>query len=414
VKSLRLPAVLALAALGLVGLAPTASADDAATIYPITEPLAFYSSLDGQVAVDYACTVPTTAADALSVRVVKDSPGPTIAFKGSAPVKCDGTRHSVVVDLASDGNDPNGPGAQPGSGRAQVSLQETQLDQVVSIIRTDGDPVPPVVTPSITVDGDVVFTTATQGSVTLDVQCNSWATGVAVSVQGEDKATGEVGVACAQDRTVTVPLTAEGTGFGIGTQTVELRAELEDDELSVVTKVDLRRAAAPAPPAPVKKSVSLAANASPETVTKGKKITIKGSVRRDGKKVKLKTALEFREDGGDYVTVKHVTSSSKGALKTTVTASRSGSFRYTYAGSPTTEAGASPGDHIVVKAKPKPLPKPKAYKNCTALVKVYPHGVGKPGARDKGGDVTNFTRDKKTYAKNTKSDRDKDGIACER
>lgn len=59
-------------------------------------------------------------------------------------------------------------------------------------------------------------------------------------------------------------------------------------------------------------------------------------------------------------------------------------------------------------------PKPKEYKNCTELVKVYPHGVGKPGAHDKGGHVTGFTRDADTYAKNTKSDRDKDGIACER
>ena len=77
------------------------------------------------------------------------------------------------------------------------------------------------------------------------------------------------------------------------------------------------------------------------------------------------------------------------------------------------KAGTSSGDHIVVKPKPKPKPKPKAYKNCTALRKVYPHGVGKSGAHDKGGDVTEFTRDSKTYAKNKKSDRDKDGIACE-
>nr|WP_232531061.1 excalibur calcium-binding domain-containing protein [Microlunatus antarcticus] len=271
---------------------------------------------------------------------------------------------------------------------------------------------PPVVTPSIVVDGDVVFTTATQGSVTLDVQCNSWASGVSVSVQGEDEATGDAGIACAQDRTVTVPLTAKGAGFRVGTQTVELRAQLAD-EVTLVTKVDLRRGT-PVPPAPVKRTVSLTVDASPETVTQGKKITIKGSVRRDGEKVKLKTALEFRADGGDYAKVKTVKSSSKGVLKTTVKASRSGTFRYVYAGSSTTEAGASPGDHIVVTPKPKPLPKPKAYKNCTALVKVYPHGVGKPGAEDKGGDVTDFTRDKKTYAKNKKSDRDKDGIACER
>jgi hypothetical protein len=42
--------------------------------------------------------------------------------------------------------------------------------------------------------------------------------------------------------------------------------------------------------------------------------------------------------------------------------------------------------------------------------------VGKPGARDKtsGTPVTNFKKDKKVYDKNIKSDRDKDGIACEK
>lgn len=112
----------------------------------------------------------------------------------------------------------------------------------------------------------------------------------------------------------------------------------------------------------------MTANASPEKVTEGKAITVKGTVRRDGKMVRAITALE------------------------------------------------SAGDHIIVKAMPKPAahhPKPKTYKSYTALRKVYKHGVGKSGAHDKGGNVTNFTRDSKTYAKNKKSDRAKDGIACE-
>lgn len=411
-RSLRIPAVLALAALALAGIAPAASAADAATLSPITKPVEFFSSLDGEVPVDYTCTVPTTAKDALEVLVTQEQSGTTLSFTGSSAVTCDGTARTALVQLTLEG-DRDDKGAQPGPARAQLSLQGTQVDQAVSIVRTDGEGGPPPTTPAIVVVGDVVFTTATQGSVTLDVGCNSWATGVSVTVRGEDTASGDVGIACATEHRVTVPLTAQGAGFGVGTQVVELRAAI-DVEVSVVTNVTLRREAPPAPPAPVKKTIALTANASPEKVTKGKKITIKGSVRRDGKKVKLRTALEFRKDDGAYVKVKSVTSSSNGALKTTVKASRSGSFRYTYAGSSTTEAGTSPGDHVVVKPKPKPLPKPKAYKNCTALVKVYPHGVGKPGARDKGGDVTDFTRDKKTYAKNTKSDRDKDGIACER
>jgi hypothetical protein len=58
----------------------------------------------------------------------------------------------------------------------------------------------------------------------------------------------------------------------------------------------------------------------------------------------------------------------------------------------------------------------KEFRNCTALNKVHPHGVGKVGARDKtsGTPVTNFKRNNKLYRENRKSDRDKDGIACEK
>ncbi len=56
------------------------------------------------------------------------------------------------------------------------------------------------------------------------------------------------------------------------------------------------------------------------------------------------------------------------------------------------------------------------YKNCTALNKAYPHGVGRSGARDKssGTPVTNFKVSNSVYAANTGSDRDKDGVACEK
>ena len=56
------------------------------------------------------------------------------------------------------------------------------------------------------------------------------------------------------------------------------------------------------------------------------------------------------------------------------------------------------------------------YKNCAALNKAYPHGVGRKGARDKtsGKPVTTFTVSASVYAANTGSDRDKDGIACEK
>ena len=58
------------------------------------------------------------------------------------------------------------------------------------------------------------------------------------------------------------------------------------------------------------------------------------------------------------------------------------------------------------------------YKNCTALNKNYKHGVAKKGARDKvkgsTKPVTNFTVNTAVYNANTKLDRDKDGVACEK
>ncbi len=64
--------------------------------------------------------------------------------------------------------------------------------------------------------------------------------------------------------------------------------------------------------------------------------------------------------------------------------------------------------------------KPAMYKNCTALNKVYPHGVGKAKAVDRtsGKRVTTFKRSTKLYNQAMKHnrglDRDKDGIACEK
>lgn len=57
----------------------------------------------------------------------------------------------------------------------------------------------------------------------------------------------------------------------------------------------------------------------------------------------------------------------------------------------------------------------KTYKNCTELNKAFPGGVALPGAVNSGG-ATKLTPtyDKKLYDANKKSDRDKDGIACEK
>lgn len=55
------------------------------------------------------------------------------------------------------------------------------------------------------------------------------------------------------------------------------------------------------------------------------------------------------------------------------------------------------------------------FKNCSELNKVYPGGVALPGAVNAGGETKLTPKfDKKLYEANKKSDRDKDGIACEK
>ena len=60
----------------------------------------------------------------------------------------------------------------------------------------------------------------------------------------------------------------------------------------------------------------------------------------------------------------------------------------------------------------------RVFANCTAMNKVYRHGVGRRGARDRvsgtSRPVTNFFVSTTIYLANTKSDRDKDGVACEK
>ena len=80
------------------------------------------------------------------------------------------------------------------------------------------------------------------------------------------------------------------------------------------------------------------------------------------------------------------------------------------AAAPKGDPQASPATSVQVKAK--------RYKNCTALNMVYPHGVGKPGAVDhvsgNSQPVTNFYVSVALYKANKGSDRDHDGVACEK
>jgi hypothetical protein len=61
----------------------------------------------------------------------------------------------------------------------------------------------------------------------------------------------------------------------------------------------------------------------------------------------------------------------------------------------------------------------RKFVNCTALHKVYKHGVARKGAKDKVSGhtkpVTNFAVNTAVYNANKKKlDRDKDGVACEK
>lgn len=57
----------------------------------------------------------------------------------------------------------------------------------------------------------------------------------------------------------------------------------------------------------------------------------------------------------------------------------------------------------------------KVFKNCTEMNKVYPGGIAKVGAVNQGAATKNEPKyDNALYAANKKSDRDGDGIACEK
>ncbi|WP_435279997.1 calcium-binding protein [Streptomyces sp. 1222.5] len=107
----------------------------------------------------------------------------------------------------------------------------------------------------------------------------------------------------------------------------------------------------------VLRQAHLTVNASPEPVTKGKILSVIGLLSRanwetrtfdgyGGKKVNL----QFRKaHTSTYTTVKSITSSGSGALKTTITASTDGCWRFSFAGSTTTSAANATGDCVDVK-----------------------------------------------------------------
>jgi hypothetical protein len=70
---------------------------------------------------------------------------------------------------------------------------------------------------------------------------------------------------------------------------------------------------------------------------------------------------------------------------------------------------------IAISATPSSQAAAKVFKNCTELNKVYPGGVALLGAVNTGGTTKKTPKyNKALYVANQKSDRDKDGIACEK
>ncbi|MFJ1799303.1 hypothetical protein [Streptomyces sp. NPDC088180] len=107
----------------------------------------------------------------------------------------------------------------------------------------------------------------------------------------------------------------------------------------------------------LKRATRVTVNASPEPVAKGKTLTVTGKVTRanwdthtyqgyGGRSV----SLQFKAAGSSsYKTVKKATSSSTGALKTTVKATTAGTWRWTYYGNTMSGASSSSGDRVVLR-----------------------------------------------------------------
>ncbi|WP_299530559.1 hypothetical protein [uncultured Streptomyces sp.] len=109
--------------------------------------------------------------------------------------------------------------------------------------------------------------------------------------------------------------------------------------------------------APVRRWANVTVNAGPEPVTKGKTLTVTGALTRaDWATHKYAgygsqtASLQFRKaNSSTYTTVKKVTAGSTGALKTTVTASVDGYWRWTFGGTATTGTATATGDYVDVR-----------------------------------------------------------------
>lgn len=70
---------------------------------------------------------------------------------------------------------------------------------------------------------------------------------------------------------------------------------------------------------------------------------------------------------------------------------------------------------VLIASSPHSQSAARVFKNCKELNKVHPGGVALPGAVNLGGTTKKLPKyNKALYLANQKSDRDKDGIACEK
>jgi hypothetical protein len=107
----------------------------------------------------------------------------------------------------------------------------------------------------------------------------------------------------------------------------------------------------------LKRTTKVVIDASPEPVTKGRTITVTGTLTRAGWETwtyqgygSRTVTLQYSKKGTtSWAAVKSVTSDAKGQLKTTVKASADGSFRWTYAGDAASTATTGGTDYVDVQ-----------------------------------------------------------------
>ncbi|MFF4589109.1 hypothetical protein [Streptomyces sp. NPDC001388] len=107
----------------------------------------------------------------------------------------------------------------------------------------------------------------------------------------------------------------------------------------------------------LQRKATLTTDASPEPVKKGRTLTVTGKLARANWDTNTYAGyatqpvkLQFKKQGATaYTTLKTITTSSTGTLKTTVTASADGYFRYVFAGTTTTAPVSSAADFVDVQ-----------------------------------------------------------------